>query len=136
MNKKLLIISFLCGILCACGPIYHTDYSYSPPTSSSGKSCIAQCQQSQFLCQQLNDSRKQNCINTAKQDALYRYELYKSTQLSQKKPIEKTLDSFMILPYDCNISQDCEAQYRTCFTTCGGKVFAKTRCVYNCDNQK
>lgn len=132
--KYLPLFALCLGLLSGCGPVYHTDYNFNAPRSTAGKTCIMTCSQNRMMCEQLNDSHCQQCRNEARQDAMYRYAEYKSVRLSQHKPIEKTLNDFQSFTF-CNRGRNCDADYRACFTTCGGKVTTHTYCVSGCDKK-
>lgn len=132
MLRTLVIIMGVL-LLSACGPIYQTSYDYIPPKSQNGKMCLMQCQQSKMLCQQSCDLKQQACRADAQRNATFAYENYRQQQENQHQPINKTVQDFYS-DFECSRSScTCEDDYRTCFTTCGGKVLAHQQCVAFCD---
>lgn len=123
-------------IMAGCGPLYETSYSFAPPSTSQGKMCVLQCQQSKTLCQRLCTSDNSNCKLRARSDAQFQYEQYVSAQTAARQPVTKTLNDFynpfQCLPKSCH----CAADYRSCFQLCGGDVTEQRTCVANCGKQQ
>lgn len=132
---SILVLIPVLLLLAACAPIYQTTNSYVAPKGKSGKMCAMQCQQSQMLCQQLCSAQTDNCKNTAQQQALFSYEEYKSEQIQQGKPVNKTVSDFYNDWQCSNLSCSCSSNYDNCFTACGGQVIPHTRCVAFCDKK-
>jgi hypothetical protein len=138
MVRLLSLCLGLVALLSACGPIYETQYSMVPPTTSQGRLCVSQCQQERSLCRQTCSMSEQACRADARSRAAYEYESYVRRQTAEKKPIKKSVSDFEH-SYGCssNSCQDrCEANYRDCFGgLCGGQVIATKVCTMFCDQQ-
>ena len=114
-------------LLGACGPIYDTQYRFTPPESGQGVSCIYQCENSKLQCRQLEEYRADDCTRRAQYEA----QRCEADIWRQKGRAPKW--------YECGSSScspeydRCETQYRSCYQSCGGRVDAQTVCVANCD---
>lgn len=123
---KALFAALCLASLAACGPIYDTRYSFTPPSTPQGQSCLFHCSQLQDQCEQLEDHRQELCEERA------RYE---------RERCERDLrrDGKKVKWYDCGTESctsdydRCAQQYRSCYESCGGKVSAEQVCVMNCD---
>ncbi len=92
----LLIISTLL-LLSACASLQQKSYTFTPPTSETGKVCVTQCQQSRTLCrlqfkryvaaQQAAKQSVDNAANTCQQDYRSCYQLCGGTIGVDKKPL-------------------------------------------------
>lgn len=132
--QKMFVCIATAFLLNACGPIYHTEYTYVPPTKGMGKMCAAQCVQAKNVCEQSCALNNQTCTLRAHQDALAQFQIYKQEQLRKGKKIKRSVTSFENTS-NCSKSCGCEDMYNTCYTTCGGQVIAKQVCVAFCGNQ-
>jgi hypothetical protein len=110
-----------------CGPVYNTEYQFSPPDSDAGRACVFQCENSRQQCRQLEEYRADDCQRRASwdqqrcEDDIYR------RKGREPKWYECGSES-------CSADYDrCDESYRSCYQSCGGKVNAETRCVANCD---
>lgn len=130
MNTGRAVRGWLFGIgmmtLVGCGPMFQTQYTYVPPSSETGRTCVFQCENSRYQCQQLEEMRKERCEEDARRE-----QERCQWQLAMRGKEEKW--------YDCptaSCSADterCDGMYRSCYQSCGGRVDAKTVCVANCD---
>jgi len=139
MSRRLLSLCLgLLALLGACGPIYDTQYSLTPPTSAEGRLCVGQCQQNRTICRQGCTISQQACLSEARDRAFYEYQAYASQQRAEKKPIKRSVSSFENT-YACSTNSceaRCEADYRDCFGgACGGQVTARKVCTAFCDEQ-
>ena len=133
--KRLLSALLLALLLSACGPMYETRYTFVPPKGSSGQACILQCENNRMQCEQLAEMRFQNCEDRA--DREYRDCEHEQVFGYDKKGRWTCVDNCYCWRDSCERDTDrCDALYRTCYQTCGGKVKAQTVCVANCDQQK
>lgn len=114
-------------MLCACGPMYRTDYFYTPPESESGRTCIFQCEMLKGQCRTIEEMRAERCESDSRaQIASCEAYIY----MTKGREAEW---------YECSGSscstdyEQCEGQHRYCYQACGGKVDARTTCVANCD---
>jgi hypothetical protein len=110
-----------------CGPMYNTEYSLVPPKSESGRACTYHCDSGKMQCRQIEELRVDRCQIQAREDdreceARIRWDKGRSPKWYECGSSSCTAD------YD-----QCDAQYRSCFQSCGGRVETTTRCVANCD---
>lgn len=138
MLARLAAFLGLTVLLTACGPIYNTEYTYSPPSSARGQACVARCEadqsQSRYECRR----RTQDCENEKARIADREYSRYVRWRQQQNLPVDRNRSSFEP-NYSCPWESECtdvvDAQYRACFTSCGGRIDAQQVCVMGC-NQK
>lgn len=113
--------------LSACGPMYDTQYTLTPPKNESGRMCVFQCQTSQSQCEELESMRNERCEERAEreyQQCQWRVQL---RERRDPKWYECSKDS-------CSSdTQRCLTQFHRCYQACGGTVKAETVCVANCD---
>lgn len=108
-----------------CGPIYDTRYTFTPPQDSNARSCIFQCENLKMQCEQLEQMKVENCNYRARLDQdRCRGEIRR--QGREPKSYECTLDSCF------ENTEHCEANYRSCYQNCGGRVHAEQVCIFNC----
>lgn len=116
--------------LAGCGPVYHTDYSFTPPKSQVGVNCTLHCENNRLQCRQVEDVQVQSCELRAERDRDYCEDQIRWRKGRDTKWYECTLDS-------CSANYErCDESYRLCYESCGGKVTATTRCVQNCEQQQ
>ena len=130
---RIILLLLIAGLLSACGPIYKTEYAYSPPKSSMGNMCISQCINNKGMCEQMCQMRNENCRTRSRQDALYQYEVYKSKQLAKGERVDRD-PSYFENSFGCNTSCDCNPTYNACYSSCGGQVLERKVCVAFCGN--
>jgi hypothetical protein len=135
MFGNIICSLFMLVLLTACGPIYNTEYTFVPPRSNMGKMCIAQCVQSKSMCQQMCDMRNDNCRAQAKMEAHQDYKMYKHERHKEGKEVKKDIGDFD-KSYACNTNCNCEPQFHSCYSACGGQVLEKQVCVAFCDKTK
>lgn len=136
---RLAILFGLSALLAACGPIYDTEYTYTPPTSARGQACVSSCQADQSGCNYQCRRETQDCENERNRIADREYERYARWRQQQGLPIERTRQSFMptySCPAEYQCREVCEAEYRACFTGCGGRIDAQQVCVMGCNQVK
>lgn len=123
---------FAAGLICAvtfagCGPVYDTQYQFTPPENESGRTCVFQCETSKEQCQQIQEMRAESCEDRAE----YEYERCVDRIYRRKGREPKWHECSK---ETCSADVDrCENTYRNCYQACGGKVRAETVCVANCD---
>lgn len=125
---KIISLIFLLATVSACGPIYSTEYIYSPPEDAQARACIAQCNTAKTNCRSMADlkaenerlrcdleagSRYQHCLNRAGSDA------------GRAECIRQSCYT----PADGEI---CDADFRICFQSCGGMIESRQTCSFNC----
>lgn len=122
--NKLIYLSFLATV--SCGPIYDTKYNFIPPTSSEGRACIFQCENSRSQCIELENYRNQDCQQRSDYDQRRCEDDIRYREGREPKWYECGSNS-------CSVDQErCESQFRYCYQSCGGRVDAQTVCVANC----
>jgi hypothetical protein len=140
MLRKIVLI-FLSFLLVSCGPIYRTDYEYSPPSSSQGRVCANNC----LLAKQYCESRIRQCNNQCldnEQTCRMSENLVNATMSLLKKndPNKKNVKSdyssnCVNQRYSCerNCQEDCTSNYNICHQNCGGKVLTHRKCEMFCE---
>jgi len=130
--NPLLALSSLLALsltLNGCGPIYSTQYRYTPPVDSNGKMCVNQCASSRDLCRQLEESRASQEQAQCQQNATMRYALCLSNAKTDQARSQCNSSSY------CSRSANterCEGSYRQCFQNCGGRVDSFQVCDFGC----
>ena len=128
----LLVISFCL----ACGPVFRTNYTFSPPETESGRACIFQCENNKLQCEQLEDAKVDRCEAESSRD-YERCERNKEYQYDYGKGREKCVRNCYCSRRWCSKAnyERCAAKYRSCYQTCGGLVHSETVCVRNCEQR-
>jgi len=137
MSRVLSILMFI-GVLIgitACEPVYKTEYAYQPPNSATGRMCVSQCNQNKSMCEQMCQMRNDNCVQRARQDAIYQYENYRDEQMRHNEKIKKSLSDFDT-SYSCRTHCKCVPAFNTCYNSCGGDVLERKKCVAFCGDNK
>ncbi len=135
---RLAILFGLTVLLSACGPIYDTQYTYSAPTSARGQACVSSCDADQSRCRYTCKRRTQDCENEKQAIADREYRRYVRWRQDQNLPVDKSQYDFVpsySCPWESECTDVCAAEYRACFTGCGGRIDAQQVCVMGC-NQK
>ena len=132
MSEKAIRFLPLCLLLVmslnACGPIYDTNYKFTPPTNPQGKRCTEQCPEIKEECLELEEIRKEDC------DEINRRHVEDCTEklAREKNRGPKWTECGNIR--GCGISQEkCEEAYRSCYRSCGGQIQAEKVCIANCE---
>jgi hypothetical protein len=135
MNKYyIFLLALMTGFLTACGPIYQTQYSYVPPRSPMGNMCLAQCIQGKSMCEQMSQMRSDSCRMQSRQDAMFRYQVYRDGQIARGQPIHRRPNDFDYGSFGCNSSGDtCTHNFNMCYQSCGGQVMAQQVCTAFCN---
>jgi hypothetical protein len=125
MKKLYLALCLVTLGLCGCGPMYNTQYSYTPPKSSAGLMCVTNCESSRNSCMQMETIKKENCEERTERD--YRWCLHSHEHDGHKDHCYKE---------SCWVDDaHCKAEYDTCYQGCGGVVTATQVCVAFCNNK-
>ena len=113
-------------IFTSCGPVYQDQYTYLPPESPEGRSCIFQCENSKQSCQQLEEMNYQHCEERS------RWERERCERKNERKGKKEKW-------YDCwgsscskNLER-CDSMYVSCYRSCGGTVNVTNVCVSGCE---
>jgi len=130
--RLLIVLVMLTSLLTACGPVYQSHYTYQAPTTRMDQKCAAQCMQGKSSCLQICDLKNLRCVQRVHQDAEYRYQQYRQTQLSRGARVTKSLRQFEDRT-ECRKSCTCRVTFNTCYSACGGQVFEHKKCIAFCD---
>lgn len=125
---------FILVFLFSCGPVYRTDYNYTPPRTTHGMQCTSGCQTTRQQCELIEDQRHDNCKIKAELE-FFRCEHNKRFRFNQKTGERECIRNCNCFrPFCSNPSKErCDRQYRSCYMNCGGKVTSNTYCVSNCE---
>lgn len=117
-------------LLVACGPVYETEYRYTPPQGdAAAQTCIAQCRASQERCLSNADLRADTEQQFCEMDARLNY----TRCLSQQYDQQRRVSCHQPLPcYNTPYYGSCTLAFNTCFQSCGGKAERVRVCVHNC----
>jgi len=110
-----------CGLLLAagCGPMYNTEYTFVPPETPTGQTCVFQCENSKLQCEQIEDMKQERCEDRADRE----YERCKDRE--KEKHCYRSY---------CSVDYSrCETRHRGCYQSCGGKVEEHKKCVAFCN---
>lgn len=135
---RLTAALMLAAIVAACGPMYDTQYFFTPPSDAAGRQLAGQCRVMSKMCAQNCELRESACRAEAREDAQYEYNRYVRQREKEKAKIKKSLSSF-VNDSHCSSSaceNDCEEEYRSCYVEAGGQVRSKQVCVAFCDEKK
>lgn len=100
-------------MLAGCGP--RIVYDFIPPESPEGRLCAAQCATSQSYCRQSAEANHRAC-EASYQSALASYNACREAK-----------GKGCVSPQTCFYpsTSGCDEAYRSCFSTCGGRVQAR-----------
>lgn len=121
--------------LFGCGP----QYVYTPPTTTEGRACVAQCQTTQASCRVYQDRQGSAEAERCRQEASYqfgqcqhdlevqytaclRFARSDADQASCDKDHKKHACFEQICPSGTGQYGVCDQDYRGCFQNCGGQV--------------
>lgn len=122
-----LLLMLVALPLTACGPMYDTFYTFTPPETASGQQCLMQCEHLKMQCRSMEEMRVDACEERSRwaqercRDDIYRRK-HREPKWHECGSESCTADL-----------ERCEASYRSCYQSCGGRVTSETRCVANCD---
>ena len=114
----------------SCGPIYETEYRYTPPAASEAQSCVSQCEVGKRQCRSSAELKTENRQLRCEKDAANDYELCftrAGNDQDRNRCQRKSCSS--------NTHEDqqlCEDDHRVCFQGCGGVVETQRVCTFNC----
>ena len=130
LQKVLLPVSaaaYLTLSSVGCGPMYETRYSFTPPKSANGRTCIFQCDNSRMQCRNFEEMHKSNCEMRGQLEEQRCENDIRYREGREPKWYECSTSS-------CSADYDrCDEIYRGCYQMCGGEVRSETVCVANCD---
>lgn len=122
-------------LMTGCGPIYETTYSYVPPKSYRGRTCVNQCLSQKGSCRNNCRLLNQSCRLQANAAAEPAYQAYLRSMRRQGKPPVETIADFADYS-GCQSNCGCDVNYRQCYTNCGGKIIPHTVCTAFCNKAK
>lgn len=114
--SMLIILAILAYLSVGCSPIYNTEYSLTPPSSSEGRMCVRNCNRDRASCEKSVEARLDSCQRRTEQEC------------EGRQDCDKLSNSCGVEDYD-----SCEVQYRSCYQSCGGTVKSEKVCVMGCD---
>jgi hypothetical protein len=115
--------------LSGCGPVYSTQYRYTPPVDANGKMCVSQCGNTREMCRATEEARASQEQAQCQQNASMRYALCLSNAKTDQARSQCNSSSY------CSRSANterCETYYRECFQNCGGKIDSFQVCDFGC----
>jgi len=126
MKNLLAVIAAL--LVMSCGPIYETNYRYTPPSDPLSRSCVTQCLADKGQCRNTADLKAENQRLRCELDARDDYERC----LTNSKGEQGRSSCNRRTCSDNAQYGQCEADYRTCFQSCGGIIDEERVCTFNC----
>ncbi len=132
-------------ILYSCGPVYHTNYIYTPPKSKSGIDCITDCNKTRTYCEERQLDDLDRCKDRADRDyencEYHRKEVQNSCLKRHKYSSKEYRDCLRDMDvssscYKANCEMNlkvCEAPFNNCYRICGGIVTEEKVCVSGCE---
>lgn len=129
MRAILLVVAGL--MLVSCGPIYQTEYRYTPPADSQGRACVAHCDVGKSQCRITADLRAENRQLRCERESAQDFERCLTTQGAdpEKSRCQRRICSESSASSDRAV---CEDDHRVCFQGCGGVVDSTQVCTFNC----
>ena len=126
MRKMLWIAVAL--LVMSCGPIYETNYRYTPPQDPLSRPCVSQCLADKGQCRNTTDLKAENSRLRCERDSRDDYERCLGSASGEQGRASCNRSS-------CSGSADygqCEGDYRVCFQSCGGVISEDRVCTFNC----
>lgn len=121
-------ILWMALLLASCGPIYETNYRYTPPNDPLSRPCISQCLADKGQCRNTAELKAENSRLRCERDSRDDYERCLGNAKGEQG---RASCSRRNCGQDANYGF-CEADYRTCFQSCGGSVDEERLCTFNC----
>lgn len=127
---KHLMLAAVALCIAACGPVYNTEYRYTPPADDRGRACAMQCNAQQTQC-------KTNAGLAAENERLLcelesREDFYSCQKRAKDDAARAQCERSTCSRDDDEGVAACENDFRTCFQTCGGKIDSFQVCTFNC----
>lgn len=115
-------------LVSSCGPIYETNYRYTPPADPLSRPCVSQCLSDKGQCRNIAELKNENANLRCERDARDDYERCLGNAKGEQGKNSCNRRS-------CSSTADfgsCEVDYRTCFQSCGGVIDTERVCTFNC----
>jgi hypothetical protein len=130
--RKLPLALFVPWLIAACGPLYHTTYTYVAPVSVSTRECVQDCAMETQDCVARTEHYYRMCEREDEDMAEDAFRRYRRAREEQKLPLKKSVWDFKSMScssYQSEHKAQCDAHYNSCFTHCGGQIIPKRECV-------
>lgn len=129
---RFLLLLAVAGLtLAACGPVYETEYRYTPPGDVEGRACVAHCEAGKAQCRVTADLRAENRQLRCEREAAQDFERCLTTQGAD--PEKSKCHRRYCSEGDAGGDRaQCADDYRVCFQGCGGVVDSSQVCTFNC----
>ena len=127
-----------------CTPLYETHYLYSPPESEKALSCVTECQKGKNQCLEEANYQYRRC-----RDREFFYDLhldhcrllshyYKGRDGKVYYYRHPSCYSNLRHPrsFCYRETNQCDTDFQSCYTACGGRVTVKKVCSAFCDNNE
>ena len=126
--RNLIATLLAAALLMSCGPIYETNYRYTPPSDPLSRPCVTQCLADKSQCRGTTELKAENRRLRCELDARDDYErcLINATGDQGRASCHRRSCGD-----DVNYGQ-CDADYRSCFQSCGGVIDEERVCTFNC----
>lgn len=121
-------ILWMALLLASCGPIYETNYRYTPPADPLSRPCISQCLADKSQCRNTAELKAENSRLRCERDSRDDYERCLGSAKGEQGRASCNRRS---CDQDAHFGM-CEVDYRTCFQSCGGIVDEERLCTFNC----
>jgi len=126
MRQVFAVIAAL--LVVACGPIYETNYRFTPPSDPLSRPCVTQCLADKSQCRNIAELKAENANLRCERDARDDYERCLGNAKGDQGKSSCNRRSCSS-PVETGF---CEADYRTCFQSCGGVIDEERVCTFNC----
>lgn len=132
--KKLNTLIILCTLV-GCGPVMKTNYTFTPPKKPFGRLCANQCMYSKDNCLRNCHNNVIHCEQSNAIQAQLRYQQYVNMKLMRHEPIDRTVNDFTSYAgcSEFSCKNNCNENYRTCYTNCGGTITSSEECIAFCN---
>ena len=132
--KFLTVLSGLLALsltLSGCGPVYSTQYRYTPPLDANGKLCVSQCSNTREMCRMMEETRAAQEQAQCQQNSAMRYSMCLSNAKTDQARKDCDRNNYSYCSRSAN-TERCEESYRQCFQNCGGKIDSFPVCDCGC----
>lgn len=133
--RRLFLLIALTATVAACGPVYDTQYHFTPPADPTGRQLAGQCRVMQNMCLQNCRMQEHACRSDARAQGMMEYQAYVAERRRKNLPLKRSPESF-VSTYMCDSDRcddACADDYRGCYVEAGGQIRAQRVCVAFCD---